>query len=200
MPTRCTGWRPMTCTWWHLGSAAGRVSLGRDRGPVRRTVAVRGWSSCFRREAGSYGKDTAASLGCISSTRWRLRLLHARRRRSRTPTVTGLAARDAGAHRGAVPGNRRGRGRSRLIGARKFDCEAWVPTQQTYRELTSTSNCTTFQARRLATRYRDATGSRTLRPPSTERWAPRGGWCRSWKTTSSQTAACGCRALVRSSD
>jgi seryl-tRNA synthetase len=42
--------------------------------------------------------------------------------------------------------------------ARKFDCEAWVPTQQAYRELTSTSNCTTFQARRLATRYRDASG------------------------------------------
>ena len=42
--------------------------------------------------------------------------------------------------------------------ARKFDTEAWVPTQQTYRELTSTSNCTTFQARRLKTRYRDADG------------------------------------------
>ena len=42
--------------------------------------------------------------------------------------------------------------------ARKFDCEAWVPTQQTYRELTSTSNCTTFQARRLGTRYRDDNG------------------------------------------
>ena len=42
--------------------------------------------------------------------------------------------------------------------ARKFDCEAWVPTQSTYRELTSTSNCTTFQARRLKTRYRDDNG------------------------------------------
>ena len=42
--------------------------------------------------------------------------------------------------------------------ARKFDCEAWVPSQQTYRELTSTSNCTTFQARRLGVRYRDADG------------------------------------------
>ena len=42
--------------------------------------------------------------------------------------------------------------------ARKFDCEAWGPTQQAYRELTSTSNCTTFQARRLATRYRDENG------------------------------------------
>ena len=38
--------------------------------------------------------------------------------------------------------------------ARKFDCEAWVPTQGRYRELTSTSNCTTFQARRLGTRFR----------------------------------------------
>ena len=42
--------------------------------------------------------------------------------------------------------------------ARKFDCEAWVPSQQAYRELTSTSNCTTFQARRLAVRYRDEDG------------------------------------------
>ncbi|HJT02129.1 MAG TPA: aminoacyl--tRNA ligase-related protein, partial [Pseudonocardiaceae bacterium] len=44
------------------------------------------------------------------------------------------------------------------LAARKFDCEAWLPSQQTYRELTSTSNCTTFQARRLGTRYRDADG------------------------------------------
>ncbi len=42
--------------------------------------------------------------------------------------------------------------------ARKFDCEAWVPTQERYRELTSTSNCTTFQARRLGVRYRDENG------------------------------------------
>jgi seryl-tRNA synthetase len=42
--------------------------------------------------------------------------------------------------------------------ARKFDCEAWIPTQDTYRELTSTSNCTTFQARRLSVRYRGENG------------------------------------------
>ena len=42
--------------------------------------------------------------------------------------------------------------------ARKFDCEAWVPSQGRYREVTSTSNCTTFQARRLNIRYRDADG------------------------------------------
>jgi seryl-tRNA synthetase len=41
---------------------------------------------------------------------------------------------------------------------RKFDCEAWVPTQGRYRELTSTSNCTDFQARRLNIRHRDADG------------------------------------------
>ncbi len=38
--------------------------------------------------------------------------------------------------------------------ARKYDVEAWVPTQQAYRELTSTSNCTSYQARRLDVRYR----------------------------------------------
>ena len=42
--------------------------------------------------------------------------------------------------------------------ARKFDTEAWIPSQGTYRELTSTSNCTTFQGRRLNTRFRDADG------------------------------------------
>jgi seryl-tRNA synthetase len=42
--------------------------------------------------------------------------------------------------------------------ARKFDVEAWVPSQETYRELTSTSNCTTFQARRLNVRYRTENG------------------------------------------
>jgi seryl-tRNA synthetase len=42
--------------------------------------------------------------------------------------------------------------------ARKFDCEAWVPSQERYREVTSTSNCTTFQSRRLRIRGRDAEG------------------------------------------
>jgi seryl-tRNA synthetase len=45
--------------------------------------------------------------------------------------------------------------------ARKFDIEAWVPTQGTYRELTSTSNCTTYQARRLDIRYRAESGKTT---------------------------------------
>jgi seryl-tRNA synthetase len=45
--------------------------------------------------------------------------------------------------------------------ARKYDVEAWVPTQGAYRELTSTSNCTTYQARRLDIRYRPEDASKT---------------------------------------
>jgi seryl-tRNA synthetase len=118
-----------------------------------------GWSSCFRREAGSYGKDTRgiirvhqfdkveAFVYCrpedaeaehqrlLGWQRQMLELIGVPYR------VIDVAAGDLGSS-----------------AARKFDCEAWVPTQQAYRELTSTSNCATFQARRLATRYRDENG------------------------------------------
>src|SRR5690606_7810901 len=50
-----------------------------------------------------------------------------------------------------------------MSAARKYDCEAWIPTQGRYRELTSTSNCTEFQARRLQIRVRDG---KTARPPA----------------------------------
>ena len=124
-------------------------------GPLR----YAGWSSCFRREAGSYGKDTrgiirvhqfdkvegfvycrpeeaeAEHQRLLGWQRQMLELIDVPYR------VIDVAAGDLGSS-----------------AARKFDCEAWVPTQQTYRELTSTSNCTTFQARRLATRYRDENG------------------------------------------
>jgi seryl-tRNA synthetase len=124
-------------------------------GPLR----YAGWSSCFRREAGSYGKDTRGIIRvhqfdkvegfvyCAPADAeaeherllgWQREMLA----RIEVPyRVIDVAAGDLGAS-----------------AARKFDCEAWVPTQGTYRELTSTSNCTTFQARRLATRYRDANG------------------------------------------
>jgi seryl-tRNA synthetase len=129
--------------------------LDLSNGPLR----YAGWSSCFRREAGSYGKDTRgiirvhqfdkveAFIYCapddaetehdrlLGWQRQMLALIEVPYR------VIDVAAGDLGSS-----------------AARKFDCEAWVPTQQAYRELTSTSNCTTFQARRLATRYRDATG------------------------------------------
>ena len=77
--------------------------------------------------------------------------------------------------------------------ARKFDIEAWVPTQGTYRELTSTSNCTTYQARRLDTRYR--TESRARRPrsrPSTAPSPPPAGSSRFSRRTSRPTARWSC--------
>ena len=126
-----------------------------SNGPVR----YAGWSSCFRREAGSYGKDTRGiirvhqfdKVEMFVYTRpedaaaehqrllaWERDMLAAIEVPYR---VIDVAAGDLGSS-----------------AARKFDCEAWVPTQQTYRELTSTSNCTTFQARRLGIRYRDENG------------------------------------------
>ena len=118
-----------------------------------------GWSSCFRREAGSYGKDTRgiirvhqfdkveAFVYCkpADAEAEHQRLLGWQRQmlaQIEVPyRVIDTAAGDLGSS-----------------AARKFDCEAWVPTQGTYRELTSTSNCSTFQARRLQTRYRDENG------------------------------------------
>nr|WP_202927290.1 serine--tRNA ligase [Gordonia desulfuricans] len=118
-----------------------------------------GWSTCFRREAGSYGKDTRGIIrvhqfdkieGFIycrpeeaeaehqKLLNWEKDMLGAIEVPYR---VIDVAGGDLGSS-----------------AARKFDCEAWVPTQNTYRELTSTSNCTTFQARRLSIRYRDEQG------------------------------------------
>jgi seryl-tRNA synthetase len=118
-----------------------------------------GWSSCFRREAGSHGKDTRGIIRVHQFDKvegfvycrpeeaeaehdrllgWEQEMLA----KIDVPyRVIDIAAGDLGAS-----------------AARKYDCEAWIPTQQTYRELTSTSNCTTFQARRLAIRYRDENG------------------------------------------
>jgi seryl-tRNA synthetase len=118
-----------------------------------------GWSSCFRREAGSYGKDTRGIIRVHQfdkvemfsycrpeeAAAEHLRLLSFEEEmlaEMEIPyRVIDVAAGDLGSS-----------------AARKYDCEAWVPTQRSYRELTSTSNCTTFQARRLGVRYRDEDG------------------------------------------
>ncbi|VEG44313.1 seryl-tRNA synthetase [Mycolicibacterium chitae] len=129
--------------------------LDLSAGPLR----YAGWSSCFRREAGSYGKDTRGIIRVHQFDKVEAfvyckpedaadehqRLLGWQREMLAhidVPyRVIDVAAGDLGSS-----------------AARKYDCEAWVPTQQAYRELTSTSNCTTFQARRLSTRYRDDNG------------------------------------------
>jgi len=118
-----------------------------------------GWSTCYRREAGSYGKDVGGILRVHQFNKlemfvytlpeqaeaehqrllaWQEQMLQACELHYR---VIDTAAGDLGSS-----------------AARKFDAEAWVPSQNTFRELTSTSNCSTFQARRLNVRYRREDG------------------------------------------
>ena len=122
----------------------------------RRYVGV---STCFRREAGSYGKDTRGIIRVHQFNKaemfvfatpeqahdehlrllaWEEELLSKLELAYR---VIDVAGGDLGSS-----------------AARKYDCEAWIPSQDKYREVTSTSNCTTFQARRLNVRFRDAEG------------------------------------------
>jgi seryl-tRNA synthetase len=121
------------------------------QGPVR----YAGQSTCYRREAGSYGKDTRGIIRVHQFNKIEMfvycrpedaaaeheRLLQFEREMLEAMElpyrIIDTAAGDLGGP-----------------AARKYDCEAWVPTQGRHRELTSTSNCTTFQARRLKTRYR----------------------------------------------
>mgnify|MGYP000958829948 CR=1 FL=1 len=113
------------------------------------------FSPCFRREAGSYGKDTRGIfrvhwfdkvemfVHCLpgDAEQWHQRLLGFEKEFLKALEipfqVLDVASGDLG-----------------LSAARKYDCYAWLPTQQRYREVTSTSNCTQFQARRLGIRYR----------------------------------------------
>jgi seryl-tRNA synthetase len=113
------------------------------------------FSPCFRKEAGSHGKDTKGiirvhwfdkvEMFVYSTTEdsyaEHRRLLEIEKafldKLELAYRVIDVAAGDLG-----------------LSAQRKFDCEAWIPTQGRYRELTSTSNCTEFQTRRLDTRGR----------------------------------------------
>ncbi len=122
-----------------------------------------GYSSCYRREAGSYGKDTRGIIRVHQFEKVEMfsfcapedareehrRLLGWEKEfltRLELPfRVIDVASGDLGSS-----------------AARKFDCEAWIPTQGKYREVTSTSNCTGFQARRLSIRMREADGVRPV--------------------------------------
>jgi seryl-tRNA synthetase len=122
-----------------------------------------GFSSCFRREAGSHGKDTrglvrvhwfdkvemfsyvSAEDPAVAQAEHRQLLAWERcflDSLELAYRVIDVAAGDLGSS-----------------AARKFDIEAWFPSQGRYRELTSTSNCTTFQARRLDIRAKGAQGN-----------------------------------------
>ncbi|MCI2418664.1 serine--tRNA ligase [Saccharopolyspora sp. K220] len=124
-------------------------------GPLR----YAGWSTCFRREAGSYGKDTRGIIRVHQFNKLEM-FVYCPAEQARDEHQRLLAWEEEMLAKIEVPYRviDTAAGDLGASAARKFDCEAWVPSQQTYRELTSTSNCTTFQARRLNTRYRDADG------------------------------------------
>lgn len=124
-------------------------------GPVR----YAGWSTCYRREAGAAGKDNRGILRVHQFQKLEmfsyaapeqaeaehLELLALQERMLQACELAYRVIDVAGGDLGSSA-------------ARKFDIEAWVPTQGTYRELTSTSNCTTYQARRLDIRHRGESG------------------------------------------
>ncbi len=125
-------------------------------GPIR----YAGQSTCYRREAGSYGKDTRGIIRVHQFNKIEMfvycrpedaaaeheRLLELEKDMLATIEVPYRIIDTAAGDLGGPA-------------ARKYDCEAWVPTQGRHRELTSTSNCTTFQARRLNTRFRGERGN-----------------------------------------
>jgi seryl-tRNA synthetase len=118
-----------------------------------------GWSSCYRREAGSYGKDTRGIIRVHQFNKVEM-FSYVRPEDAEAEHARLLGWEEEMLGRIEVPYRviDTAAGDLGTSAARKFDCEAWVPTQQAYRELTSTSNCTTFQARRLNIRYRDENG------------------------------------------
>ncbi|RJQ84899.1 serine--tRNA ligase [Amycolatopsis panacis] len=118
-----------------------------------------GWSSCFRREAGSYGKDTRGIIRVHQFDKIEM-FVYAKPAEAEAEHERLLAWEEEMLAAIEVPYRviDTATGDLGTSAYRKYDCEAWVPTQQTYRELTSTSNCTTFQARRLSVRYRDDNG------------------------------------------
>ena len=129
--------------------------LDLSEGPLR----YAGWSTCYRREAGSAGRDTRGIIRVHQFNKLEMfsyvlpenaeaeheRLLSFQEGMLQS---LGLAYRVIDTAAGDLGSS----------AARKYDVEAWVPTQGAYRELTSTSNCTTYQARRLDIRYRTESG------------------------------------------
>jgi seryl-tRNA synthetase len=122
-----------------------------------------GWSSCYRREAGSYGKDTKGIIRVHQFDKVEM-FVYCRPEEAEAEHARLLAWEREFVDALEIP--------YRVIdvatgdlgssAARKFDMEAWIPTQGTYREITSTSNTTEFQARRLRIRMRDEAGTRPL--------------------------------------
>ncbi len=125
-----------------------------------------GWSACYRREAGSYGKDTRGIIRIHQFQKVEM-FSYCRAEEAEAEHQRLLECQQQMLAKIEVPYRIIDTAAGDLGGpaARKFDCEAWIPTQGRYRELTSTSNCTTYQARRLNTRERDPQGDGNLTRP-----------------------------------
>jgi seryl-tRNA synthetase len=125
------------------------IELGQE--PVR----YAGWSTCYRREAGSHGKDTRGILRVHQFNKLEM-FSYCLPELAEQEHQKLLAFQEEMLQACELPYRviETAAGDLGSSAARKFDAEAWVPTQEDYRELTSTSNCTTYQARRLNVRYR----------------------------------------------
>jgi seryl-tRNA synthetase len=121
-----------------------------------------GWSTCYRSEAGSYGKDTRGIIRVHQFNKLEMFVYttpeDAEAEHLRLVALQEGMLQDLGLSYRVIDVAAGDLGSS---AARKYDVEAWVPTQGAYRELTSTSNCTTYQARRLDIRYRPEDASKT---------------------------------------
>lgn len=134
-------------------------TLPADKLPLR----YAGYSTCFRREAGTYGKDTRGIIRVHQFDKVEMftfcrpedaKAEHQRLLQWEKDFLTAMeipfrvidvASGDLGSS-----------------ATRKFDIEAWIPTQDAYREVTSTANCTEFQGRRLNIRYKDSEGVKAI--------------------------------------
>jgi len=126
-----------------------------SEGPLR----YAGWSTCYRREAGSGGRDTRGILRVHQFNKLEM-FSYIKPEESEAEHQKLLAWQEQMLQKCELPYRviDTAAGDLGSSAARKYDAEAWVPSQETYRELTSTSNCTTYQARRLNVRYRKEDG------------------------------------------
>ena len=119
-----------------------------------------GWSTCYRREAGAAGKDTRGIIRVHQFNKAEM-FSYCRPEDAEAEHMRFLAWEEEMLAKAELPYRviDTAAGDLGTSAARKFDCEAWLPTQERYMEVTSTSNCTTFQARRLGIRERREGGT-----------------------------------------
>ncbi|MCI7552029.1 MAG: serine--tRNA ligase [Actinomycetaceae bacterium] len=125
-------------------------------GPLR----YAGWSTCYRREAGAAGRDTRGIIRVHQFNKVEM-FSYCAPEDAREEHQRFLAWEEEMINKVELPYRviNTAAGDLGSSAAQKFDCEAWLPTQNRYMEVTSTSNCTTFQARRLNERYRGEHGT-----------------------------------------